>query len=70
MPLLRVSMWPGRTVEQKARLAKALTDTMMEVAKVPAEAVTIQFEDLPKENWATAGKLHSELFRDRGPGAT
>jgi len=57
-------MWAGRTKEQKAELAKALTDTMVEVGKVPAQAVTIQFEDLPKENWATAGKLHTELFKE------
>ena len=65
MPLLRVSLWTGRTKEQKAKLAKALTDTMVEVAEVPAQAVTIQIEELPKENWATGGKLHSELFKDK-----
>lgn len=65
MPLLRVSMWPGRSREQKAKLAKALTDTMVAEAGCPAEAVTIQFEDLPKENWATGGTLHTELFKDK-----
>jgi len=56
-------MWSGRTKEQKAELAKALTDTMVQVANVPLQSVTIQFEDLPKENWATGGKLHTELFK-------
>ena len=65
MPLIRVSLWTGRTKQQKAELAKALTDTMVQVAKVPAQAVTIQFEELPKENWATGGQLHSELFKDK-----
>ena len=65
MPILRVSLWTGRTKDQKAQLAKALTETMVDVAKVPAEAITIQFEELPQENWATGGKLHSELFKDR-----
>ena len=64
MPILRVSLWTGRSREQKAGLAKALTDTMVETAGVPPEAVTIQFEELPKENWATGGKLHTELFKD------
>ena len=63
MPILRVSLWSGRTKKQKAALAKALTDTMVNVAKVPAQAVTIQFEEMPKENWATGGTLHSELFK-------
>ena len=65
MPILKVSLWTGRTKEQKAELAKALTDTMVQVAKVPAQAVTIQFEEMPKENWATGGQLHSELFKDK-----
>ena len=64
MPLLRVSLWSGRTKEQKAALAKALTDTMVEVAKVPPQSVTIQIEELPKENWASGGQLHSELFKE------
>ena len=63
MPILRVSLWSGRTKEEKAALAKALTDTMVAVAKVPPQAVTIQIEEMPQENWATGGKLHSELFR-------
>lgn len=63
MPILRVSLWSGRTKEQKAKLAKALTDTMVDTAEVPAQSVTIQFDELPKENWATGGQLHSELFK-------
>lgn len=62
MPILRVSLWSGRTKEQKAELSKALTDTMVEVAKVPAEAVTVILEEWPKENWATGGELHSDRF--------
>lgn len=63
MPLLRVSLWPGRTLEQKANLAKELTDTMVRVGKVQPEAVTILIEEQPRENWATGGQLHSELFK-------
>jgi 4-oxalocrotonate tautomerase len=65
MPILRVSLWTGRTKEEKAKLAKALTDTMVETARVPAQAVTIMFEELPKENWATGGELHTEKFPAR-----
>ena len=65
MPILRVSLWKGRSKEEKAELAKALTDVMVQVAKVPADAVTIMFEELPKENWATKGVLHTELFEKK-----
>ena len=45
MPFLEVKLWEGRTREQKAELARRLTDVMVEVAKCPAESVTIAFED-------------------------
>jgi len=65
MPILRVSLWSGKTKEQKAELAKALTDTMVRVAKVQPEAVTIMFEELPKDNWSSKGILHSDLFPEK-----
>jgi 4-oxalocrotonate tautomerase len=58
-------MWTGRTRGQKAKMAVALTEAMVRTGKMSPEAVTIQFEELPKENWATGGKLHTELFKDR-----
>lgn len=66
MPILRVSLWSGRTKGEKAEMAEALTEAMVRVGKVPAQAVTVIFEELPKENWATGGQLHTELFKDRG----
>lgn len=64
MPVLKISLWSGRSKEQKAELAQALTDAVVTTARVPAEAVTILFDELPKENWATAGQLHTERFKD------
>ncbi len=61
MPILRISLWAGKTKEQKAELAKALTDTMVQVAKVPPEAVTIMLRNCRKKNWATKGILHTEI---------
>ena len=65
MPILRLSLWKGRSTEQKAKVAKALTDALVESAGVPAEAVIILIEEQPKENWATAGELHSVRYADR-----
>ncbi|MDP6379839.1 MAG: 2-hydroxymuconate tautomerase [Phycisphaerae bacterium] len=64
MPLVRISMWPGRTTEQKANLATAVTETVVKAIGAPPEAVHVMIEELPKENWAHAGKLHAELFPD------
>jgi len=59
MPVIRVSMWTGRTHEQKQALAKALTSAMVEAGRTKPEAVTIIFEEIEKENWASAGTLDS-----------
>jgi 4-oxalocrotonate tautomerase len=53
-------MWTGRTKEQKAELAQAITDAMVKIGKTTPEATIIVFEDIPKENWAQSGKLASE----------
>lgn len=61
MPIVRVEMWPGRTREQKAELARLITDAIVKVARTTPEATTIVFEDVLKENWAVGGVLASEL---------
>ena len=60
MPIVRVEMWPGRTGEQKAELARAITDAIVSIAKTTPEATTVIFEDVLRENWATGGVLASQ----------
>ena len=60
MPIIKVEMWPGRTHEQKAALAKAITDAVVSIARTTPEATIVVFEDVAKENWAQAGKLASD----------
>lgn len=60
MPVLRVSMLEGRSEEQKAAAAAALTVALEVHFGCRAEDVWILFEDMPRENWAIAGKLLSE----------
>ena len=60
MPNVTVEWFEGRSKEQKARLAKAITDAMTEIGKAPAEATNVIFVDIAKENWAGGGVLHSD----------
>ena len=60
MPVLRVSMWTGRTKEQKAEIAKALTDVMVRIGKTTPDGTIIIFEDVDKSNWAHGGILASD----------
>lgn len=60
MPIVRIEMWSGRTVAQKAKLARVTTEAMVNIAKTAPEATIIVFEDIDKENWAEAGVLASQ----------
>jgi len=59
MPVVIVDMWEGRTIEQKKQLVEGITATFAKIG-VPAEAVHIILNDVPKHNWGTGGKLSSE----------
>ena len=55
MPLITVSMYPGRTQEQKDEYAKAITKSAEEILNPKENHVIVVFEDKPKENWFWAG---------------
>jgi len=57
MPIVTVRALEGRTVEQKRKLAKDITDAVVKNFKVEADRVTVNFFDMPKHNIARAGKL-------------
>ncbi len=60
MPIVRVELWTGRTAQQKAELAKAITDAVSRIAGSPPEATFVVFTDIPKDNWAQGGVLASQ----------
>ena len=57
MPFIEVKLWEGRTREQKAELARRLTDDVVEVVGCPRRAVAIVFSDYPQSDWAEGGEL-------------
>ena len=57
MPIIRVEMWTGRTHAQKAELARIITEAMVTIAHTTPEVTIVVFNDIPKENWASAGVL-------------
>ncbi|MBE43902.1 MAG: 4-oxalocrotonate tautomerase [Thaumarchaeota archaeon] len=55
MPLVNISLWPGRTPEKKEELAKAITDAVEKVLGSKREHIIVVYQDTPKENWYVAG---------------
>jgi len=47
-------------VEQKRELVAALTEAVVRIAKTTPEATQIIIQDVPRHNWASAGKLASD----------
>ncbi|MCX7748781.1 MAG: 2-hydroxymuconate tautomerase family protein [Clostridia bacterium] len=60
MPIINIELWSGRTHEQKKELAKAFTESMVNILKVKPESVQIIFKETDKKNWAIGGKLPDE----------
>ena len=60
MPLIKVEMFPGRTLEQKREFAQAITREASAILKCEPGAVDVIFAEIQKDDWATGGKLWSE----------
>lgn len=60
MPLIHVSLYEGRSIEQKREFVTAVTAEAARTLKCPPESVDIIFEDIKKSDWASAGKLASD----------
>ncbi|HEX7258656.1 MAG TPA: 4-oxalocrotonate tautomerase family protein [Nitrososphaeraceae archaeon] len=55
MPLITVSMYPGRSQEQKRLFAEKITNLAVEILKTKAEHVIVVFDENSQENWYLAG---------------
>ena len=60
MPVVVLKMLEGRSVEQKRKLARELTDVVVKNAGTTEDQVEVIIEDYPRENWAKGGTLMSD----------
>ena len=54
MPHIIVKAFPGRTDEQKARLAEAVARSVIDVFGSSDSSISVAFEDVPQESWKEA----------------
>jgi 4-oxalocrotonate tautomerase len=52
MPHVIVKLWPGKTEQQKARLAEAITKDVMTVLSYGEESVSVSMEEVQPHDWA------------------
>jgi 4-oxalocrotonate tautomerase len=51
MPHVIVKLYPGRSEEQKTRLAEAIVKDVMAIAKCEEEWVSVAMEEIKPEDW-------------------
>ena len=52
MPHVIVKLWPGKSEQQKARLADKIAKDVMEVFDYGEESVSVGFEEVSSTDWA------------------
>jgi 4-oxalocrotonate tautomerase len=51
MPHVVVKLWPGKSEQQKTRLAEAITKDVMEIFNYGDESVSVAMEEIPAADW-------------------
>ena len=59
MPIVEITLFEGRSNEQREAIAQAVTDAPVKVLGVDPEVVWVVFRDIPKTHLAVGGKLRA-----------
>ena len=64
MPHVIVKLWPGKSEQQKTRLAEAITNDVMNVFNYGEESVSVAMEEIKPQDWAE--KVYKPDHRQTG----
>jgi 4-oxalocrotonate tautomerase len=53
MPHIIVKLWPGKSTQQKQRLADQIARAVMDTLHCGEESVSVGFEEVPAKEWMT-----------------
>ncbi len=60
MPLVEISLWPGRNDATKAEIIREVTDAVSRTTGASPEVVEVIIREVPKTDWGMGGKPFSE----------
>jgi 4-oxalocrotonate tautomerase len=63
MPIVRVNMFEGRSVEQKRELAEKITRAIVDVCGVSPADVHVLLEEMERENWSRGNIINSDRLK-------
>jgi len=52
MPHVIVKLWPGKSEQQKAKLAEKIVEDVTKVLNYGEESVSVAFEEVEPQDWA------------------
>ncbi len=61
MPLVHISMFKGRTMEQRREMVKEVTDSLVKTLQCDKEAVRIVIREVERDDVSVGGVLYSDL---------
>ena len=64
MPVIRISFWDGKTIEQKRELVEVLTKETARITGGSIDSVYVIIEEVKKDDWGVSGQLSSDKFPD------
>jgi 4-oxalocrotonate tautomerase len=59
MPIVRIELWEGRTLEQKDALIRGVTEAVCSAIKVKPKDVVVILNEVSRDHWGVAGKRSS-----------
>ena len=63
MPIVRVEMFEGRSVEQKRELVRGITETVARVCGLSGDGIHVLIKEMSRENWGRGAVLHADRPR-------
>jgi len=64
MPIIRVEILEGRSVEKKRELVETLSKETARIIGCPESSIYVVIEDVAKQNWGVGGELLSDKYPD------
>lgn len=64
MPIIRVEILAGRSVEKKRELVETLSKETARIIGCPENSIYVVIEDVAKQNWGVGGELLADKYPD------
>jgi len=64
MPIVNIKIAKGRSEQKKQKIVERISKVLVEELEVELKWITILFDEYERENWSSAGELHSIKFGD------